>query len=411
MNKFQHLEAIRGLTSILVVIAHFACAFFPFTLFAYVTPGEYAPHSAVEQLFYKTPLAIFVSGNYALSLFLIISGYVLSHKLIGQKNVRIRVLGSALKRPVRLLGLIWFSMIVAYIFWRLGWFYNHEAAPLTSSIPWLDAYWGRVPNIGRFLRDLFTSPFSSGETYNALLWMMEIEVHLSMLTFAYVFFFGDRRYRLLALILIIFLLWGNLQSGFIVGMPLGILCAEIELYLRNKDIRLPEPLLFTMLAIGFFLGTYPPFIPASVTKNTIYGFLPLMNSTSGYPMIGGVLTFFVIIMSRRLHKILDKKWLSKLGHIGYSVFAIHLILMGSFSSALYLFLYNRLGHNGAALVSLGATFPLVIGLAIIITRLVDENFSKLANALSAYSQKVMNGWLERWRQRTKPIEANADTNK
>ncbi len=401
MNKLKHLEAVRGLTSVLVVVAHFACAFFPYTLFGPSPFGDYAPHSPVEEFFFKTPLAIFTAGQLALSLFFIMSGYVLSRSLVGRSEARIRVLGAALKRPVRLVGLIWFSMIAAYAIWRMGLFFNRDVAPLTTSVPWFSGYWGRPPIYLRLLRDLFLSPFAEGNFYNNPLWMMNIELDGSMLTFAYLFLVGDRRFRLFLLLPGIAFLWW--WGGWHAGFAIGILFAELELLFKNRNIQIPAFVLNIFFVVGILLGSYPPFLMPVVREGTIYGFLPFLEF--GYPMIGGALVFAAVLFNRRLQTALDKDWMSALGHISYSMFAIHFLVVGTFSSFLYLFLYPRLGANGAGLISLAATLILVILLGKIVTRFVDDNFSKLADAVSVHSQRILTGWLERWRRGAKPTQA------
>jgi len=130
------------------------------------------------------------------------------------------------------------------------------------------------------------------------------------------------------------------------------------------------------------------------------------TSTSAYPMIGGALTFFGLVTSRSIQKLLDRKWLSQLGDISYAIFANHLVWIGSFSSVLYLFFHVRLGPNGAAFASMTITFPVLIGVAFLVTRWVDNNFSRLANAVSRYSQKLLNSGLAWVRRQAKRLEAN-----
>ena len=401
MNKFKHLEAIRGLASVLVVVAHFACAFFPYSLFGPTSYGKFAPHSTIEPLFFKTPLAFFTAGQLALSLFFIMSGYVLSHKLVGRSESHIRVLGAALKRPVRLIGLIWFSMILAYALWHLGVYFNREAAPLTTSVPWFSSYWGRAPVFPRLLRDLFLSPFAEGEFYNGPLWMMDIELDGSMLTFAYLFLVGDRRFRLFILIPGIIALW--IWSGWHVGFAIGILFAELELILNRKNFRFPAYVPAIFLALGIFIGSYPPFLTFAVREQTVYGFLPFLEFV--YPMVGGALVFAAVLFNGPVRAALDKDWLSKLGHISYSMFAIHFLVLGTFSAFIYVRMYPTLGPNGAGLVSLLLTLIVVILLAKVVTRFVDDHFSWLADTVSATSQRILAGWLERWRARTRPTQA------
>jgi peptidoglycan/LPS O-acetylase OafA/YrhL len=384
LNKLKYIDAIRGLAALIVVLRHFRSAFFPYSAFGATTFGQYFPHSALEIFLSETMPGLLTSGNFSLTLFFVLSGYVLSFKLIGKPNVRSRVLGATLKRPVRLVGLIWLSIILAYILWKLGWYYNQEIAPLTSSVPWFSSYWGdRVPVFLRFLRDLVFYPFSKGLIYNGPLWMMDVELDGSMLTFAYVFLLGDRRFRLWVLVPGIVLLWGTYHAGF----ALGILCGEIELIIRQKGVKVPEILPIFLVIAGIIIGNYPPLVTEAIRTQTIYGFFPPMEFVHGYPMIGGVMIFLALLLSPWLQSLLSRDWLATLGHISYSVFALHFLVLGSFASLTYSLLYSKLGHNAAALISISLSIPLILVLAKLTTRWVDDNVSRLADEIGRRGEK------------------------
>lgn len=388
MNKLKYIDAIRGLAALIVVFRHFRSAFFPFSAFGETSYGQYIPHSGVEIFLSETLPGLLTSGNFALTLFFVLSGYVLSFKLIGKPNVRSRVLGAALKRPVRLVGLIWFSILLSYLLWQAGWYFNREIAPLTSSMPWFNSYWGeKVPNLLRFVRDLILYPFSRGEVYNGPLWMMDVELDGSLLTFAYVFLVGDRRFRLLVLIPGIFLLWGTYHAGF----AFGILCGEIELILKQRGIKVPEVLLFGLLVAGLLIGNYPPLVTEAIRSQTFYGYFPPMDFVHGYPMIGGVMIFLAIILSPTLQSALSQNWLARLGHISYSVFVLHFLVLGSFASLTYYLLQNQLGHNAAALISISLSMPLILFLANYTARWVDDNVSRLADEIGRRGEKFFAG--------------------
>ena len=385
-NRLRYFDAVRGLAALAVVIRHYRSAFYPYASFGGSPVAEYAPHFPFEIFLANTSLGLLTSLNFAFPMFFVLSGYVLSFKLIGKSGVRSRVLGSALKRPVRLVGMIWFSMILAYALGLLGWYYNNEIAALTTSVPWFRDYWaGRVPSILNFLRDLFVYPFTRSEIYNGPLWMMDVELTGSILTFVYLFLVGDRRWRLGILIPSILLFWW--MGTYHVGFALGILCGEIGRIVEEKGLKVNWIFPVILLCLGLVFGSYPSLITEELRARTIFAFLPYIEFHQGYHVIGGAMMLLAVVLSPALQNLLNKKWLGWLGHVSYSVFTLHFLVLGSFSSFVYYVLYSKIGHNGAAFVSFALSIPLILLLAKYAARYVDDNISRLADWIGAKSEK------------------------
>ena len=111
-------------------------------------------------------------------LFFILSGYVLSYSNLGESQRREKILASFVKRPIRLGGLVWFTMICAALLWSYGLFFNGSAADLTGSKPWFNQYWAGDFDFYRFFINFVTSSFKKGKFYNPPLWTLKIELYL-----------------------------------------------------------------------------------------------------------------------------------------------------------------------------------------------------------------------------------------
>ncbi|RJP49012.1 MAG: acyltransferase [Anaerolineaceae bacterium] len=377
-NRLGYFESIRGVAAVLVMLRHFRSAFYPYASFGNFPTFESIPHSPVENFLSETSLGLMASFNFAFPLFFVLSGFVLSFKLIGKRDVRSRILGSTSKRPVRLVGMVWFSMILAYGLQRLGWYFNDEIASLTTSVPWFQYYWtGRVPSITVFLIDLFFRPFSRGGLYNQPLWMMSVELSGSILTFAYLFLVGDRRWRLAILLPSIVFFW--VTGTYHVGFALGILCGEIAKFVSERGIKIHWTVPVILLALGWIVGSYPLVSSMEVHSQTIFAILPYIDFFQGYHVLGGAMILLAAILSPTLQARLNGDWFRSLGHVSYSIFTLHFIVLGSFSSFLYYMLYPRMGHHGAAWISIGLSIPLILLLAKYAARYVDDNVSRLAD--------------------------------
>ena len=75
-GKIQYLEGIRGVAALMVFFHHFLLAFFPSFNFA----GDPATsHLGTFELnYWRTPLSVFTNGEFMVSLFFVLSGFVLS---------------------------------------------------------------------------------------------------------------------------------------------------------------------------------------------------------------------------------------------------------------------------------------------------------------------------------------------
>ncbi|MDD5616650.1 MAG: acyltransferase [Candidatus Methanoperedens sp.] len=156
MEKIKYLDGLRGLAAFIVVLGHYAVGFYPASYTARIE--EVRADNAVDLLISGTPLNVFYGGNFAVTVFFILSGYVLSYKFFKYRDQEI-IISSAVRRYFRLLIPVLFSSIIAYSFMKLSLFYNKEAATLTTSTWWLAAYWDFNPNFIDMLKQTFVGVF------------------------------------------------------------------------------------------------------------------------------------------------------------------------------------------------------------------------------------------------------------
>ena len=142
-----------------------------------------------------------------------------------------------------------------------------------------------------------------------------------------------------------------------------------------------------LLMLGLVFGSYPSLASGELLAQTIFRFFPQIDFSQGYHVIGGAMMLLAVVLSPAIQNLLNKNWLGSLGHISYSVFTLHFLVLGSFSSFVYYVLYSKIGHNGAALVSIALSIPLILLLAKYAARYVDDNFSRLADWIGAKSAK------------------------
>jgi peptidoglycan/LPS O-acetylase OafA/YrhL len=111
-REINYLDGLRGLAALTVVFLHYVTAFYP----AFVTANYSQIHtkSGIELFIAKSPLDIFYAGNFAVCIFFVLSGYVLSMKYFQFKNQNI-LIKSAIKRYFRLVIPVFASVSIAFI--------------------------------------------------------------------------------------------------------------------------------------------------------------------------------------------------------------------------------------------------------------------------------------------------------
>jgi peptidoglycan/LPS O-acetylase OafA/YrhL len=373
-----HFDSLRGLAALLVVFAHHMAAFYPYAIFG--VQGSYLQHAEWETLFFYPPFGLLVAGQFAVCLFFILSGYVLSYNFIGEPFQSKKIIAAIVKRPVRLGGLVLFTIMLAGLLWHYGLFYNAAVAEISASKPFFISYWAGDLDISRLLTDVATSAFSAGRYYNPPLWTIKMELYGSLEVFLFVLLFGTSKYRLFLLALLLVLTRNSLYQGFVIGVIFAdmVKCGRLD---RNSLGNLRA--LSLLAPLFLFFSAYPNYVSSDFIGKTLYGFLPDDGGFGGgYPMLAAFLLFWLVVANGRSQNILHHPHLQFLGRISYGLYVIHFLVIGSFSSWLFLKLYGTLGYGATVLAVLLVGLPLIGLAAYLVTRFVDEPFVRLASYTS-----------------------------
>ncbi|MFA6508453.1 MAG: acyltransferase [Treponemataceae bacterium] len=367
MHKVKYLDGLRGCAALIVVLHHFAASFYPATYLG----ADVARHSPFDILFLTTPLGILVAGNFSVCVFFVLSGYVLSVKFFKTNDVRV-LTGGAMRRYFRLLPPVVFSMAVAWLFMVFDWFPVEQAAALSGSDRWLAKCWDFTPNFQKFLAESFFGVFFKYEaSYNSVLWTMSYEFIGSILVFSSAALLGSTPRRRWVLAIMTVFLIKTYFAAFFIGMILSDISVRDDWFYR----RIGHPVVTGVLAaVGLFLGAYPSFTDID---SSWYGFLKLETTVFGYAptfyhLIGASCVMTAVLSSRRIQAFFSHKAALFLGRISFSMYAMHVILIGSFSCALFIALRAHMGYNAAAMLTFFPTLVLTLVIGALVDRFVDQ---------------------------------------
>ncbi|MCC2546648.1 acyltransferase [Hymenobacter sp. BT175] len=384
-HNLAYLDGLRGLAACQVVAHHYLVAFYP----ALLTADPYVSHlGGAEVVIAGSPLNVLYSGNFAVCLFFVLSGLVLSEQFFRTRAVTV-LHSYAARRYVRLLVPIAFSVLLAVVIWVAGGFQNQAVAALTRA-SWLGQVWHDQPLVpAEVPADLAFDILLSGEArYNPVLWTMSLELYGSLLVFGLLAVVAPSRYR--------FWLYGVLTVGLAASeLSLFYLAFVAGVVLNDARHSGPGWLAgfrhgawpLAVLLVGLLLGSYPTadFVDVDQSLYRLLSPAWLAHETVILltHMAGAALVIAGVLGSGGLQRVLSSRPLRWLGAISFSLYLLHFLVLGSLSSALFLALQPRLGYHAAFGVMLLASGPVLLAAAYAMYRLVDLPGMRLSKWLYA----------------------------
>jgi peptidoglycan/LPS O-acetylase OafA/YrhL len=344
--RLQFLESIRGIAAFVVLLYHCTFAFFPYML------NPMAPELVHVRFGFRvvarSPLAVFYNGNFAVVVFFVLSGFVLSYSFF--RNPRHESLtAAALRRYFRLMVPVLLSVLISYLIMTRHWNHNIAAAALAHS-DWLGWWSNFTPRLwtndefGAVRQGLYGAFFNMETRYNNVLWTMAIELPGSLLVYAFLSLFGTVRNRwLLYIVCGMALAWG-LNRLYLFDFLMGVvLCdAYVRFELRDRLIDL-KWLAWPLLAIGLVFGGYNGVPGLGRISATV---LPTYFST-----IGGVMVVGVPLFSPHMQRMMHSRPLAWLGRISFGLYLVHVLILLWLTCGTYVYLRQtrHWGHDAAAL--------------------------------------------------------------
>lgn len=381
MSKILYLNGLRGFAAIMVFFDHFRGMFIPNISGYFVN--------------------FFCDSSFAVMIFFVLSGFVLSNSFFEEK-ISESFMFSSIRRYFRLEFPIIFSLIIVYLLSNLSLFYNQQIPRLTDT-GWFVTGFSGIPTILEVLFSSFIGVIFLGDFHlNPVLWTMRIEFFGSILIFAILFIFknkrfGEIKYRFLIYAFAFIFIPVSLFAAFIIGM---IICD-----IKNSQIISNHKSNFNLLysLIGIFIGSFlitflgiNGFIdyPLLTTKFLVYQrnllFFMWINSVFWFlRLIGASLVVFAFTNTNVLQYIFSKPIPIFLGKISFSLYILNYIMLCSLSSYLFLIFSNNFSNNISGLFVLVVTLPVTIVIANYVTEYIDIPGIKASKRISL----ILNRWI------------------
>ncbi|HEY0759035.1 MAG TPA: acyltransferase [Acidisarcina sp.] len=346
-ERFVELDALRGIAAMIVVLFHFS-----------IQTVMVAHQAHSRTVFLIRP---FIAGREAVILFFLLSGFVLS--LSTWKGVALPYSKYVVRRVCRIY--LPYLAALALAVGACAVFQHFFSTPA-----WPDRPWPEPPTLSTVLHHVGFIGEYDDRRYNGAFWTLVIEMRVS-LVFPFVLMALTRLRAWVAILAALTIsmtaiglvvlypasAWSRYRHGlynfhylafFIVGAILarGLTrrpSAPIHAGLRHAMV----PLSILLFSYGARLSQFVPTWSFGVT-----------GMLTDWPVaLGGVGLIYLAATHRTVKRTLGHFIPRYLGHISYSLYLVHTVILGS----LLIFFHNR--------ISIAAVFPLYIGLSIAVASL------------------------------------------
>lgn len=378
--KNKRVDGLRGIAALNVLLAHFIAAFLPMMLFKNY-PTLFAENSNPSQLFeiLTSPIiSIFYNGHFAVLIFFVLSGYVLTLPFFdGNKEYRAILQKRLWGRYFRLNIPIGFAILSSYIIYRLGLYSNIQAAKISGSINWLDSFFHDIITPDIFFKELvFDSILYGKNNLIPPLWTLKIEFIGSIYILLF-YISKPKNFVFIPLLIASTLIYAlHLQDSiYYFAIFAGSFLSSFKKLSRYRII---------IFIIGIYFGGFQ-------SHSVAYEFLPnlsiinteIWDKKTLYNSAGAVLTTLSVLLGFG-SKLFESMIFQYLGRISFSIYLLHFIVLCSISSYLHI-------HFPMNMLTLILNFTLYMSICFFIStvfeRIIDRWAIHISSKISITIQK------------------------
>lgn len=381
-GKMLYLESVRGLAALAVVFAHILTLYFPYP----EVDSEAASHgsSIINHLFYGLPFGFMIAGHFAVILFFILSGYVLTYRFYQTKDDN-EIRKQAAKRYFRLAIPVFATVMTSYFLFATGLIGHLSNVFAITGAPSAATLFQFTPDFGGALYDATLGVLINGhEQYNPVLWTMTIEFIGSFVAFGFALLVGKLRYRWAFYIGSIIALSGTYYAGFIIGLVFADLKHNAK-FLEWFESIMNKTYLTALIVIALAIASIPQ--PWTKVSDLLQVFSvpfidPMTNANIAHYVSASVIILIAISIPG-VQKFLSVKPLVWLGSLSFAIYLIHTLVLYSLGTWLFTQLWDaRLGIYYSAGISSVVVVAVTLLVAIFWKKYIDDMSVRVSRSIA-----------------------------
>ena len=273
------------------------------------------------------PGSLLISGRFAVSLFFVLSGVVLSLRHLGPNAAPERELATAVvKRLFRLLPMVVVTTGLTVALGRAGLLYHLEYAR-ASSFDWLAEKVEWQKPIQEMLRQAWYRPITEATAISPPLYTIGLEIQGSFLIFALLFLMRHVVRHRWILGFTVLVLHADSLAGFVIGLLLA------DLFQNSPSFRqwaARPALAIPILVLGLGLGSLQLGGMGNLQNPAGSPLIPPIHfGFYGWQMLGAILVLAVVLGNPAMLRVLDFPFGRWLGSVSYGLYAIHVTILSS----------------------------------------------------------------------------------
>ena len=376
-TQLDYINGLKGIGAGIVYLCHFVFAFY-YGMYSLEAADCHLPGN-LDRIIGQSPLNTFFSGNFAVRLFLVMSGYVLCLGYFKTRDKK-RLLISAFKRYIRLLPPILVCNVLICALMIFGVYQNVPVAELTGS-PWLAGFNRCEPRpLSAVWEAVFGCFFAGTNQFNGVLWTIPFLFLGALLVYAAAWLMGDKKWRYLVYAPLALALFFTDYAGVFLGF---VLCDVM--YTQTKLVawvKKQKWLCWFIFAAGFYLSSYPS--AGANLEGTLYGWIPIVMVVP-YHLIGALMLVCGVVLLEPLQKFFGHTAFVKLGNISYSLYLVHFPVIATVGCGVFVVLFGKMSYNLAVLMTFIVTT--------VVTWLVSAGFTKYIEPLGKKGELYVEQWI------------------
>lgn len=392
-RKLVHLEGMRALMALNVILCHFVCVYYPQMYFENAAKEA----SGFLSLFATTPLSALVNGNIAVMYFMVLTGFLVGMSTFTKDvhGVRLFVKKSA-NRYTRLLPVIVVATLVTYVMMKLNLLKHLSITDSMVNTKFLQGYCNFEPNIKSLVLNIFVKPFLRESDYVGPFWTIKFEFLGYILTLLLAMTFKNKPYRRLvyigvaAFIVVLTAMNFPFANMHAIIFVMGLYVADLK-YNTNPTLFSKYNTGFSKtklcLVLCYVVGIY--FSCCTMFSTPLYSWwyaIPVIHK-SLLRGLGMAILIFAFTNTPVIQKVLSWKPLLKLGEASFEIYALHWPLMLSLEAALFMAFRRSMSYNASAVLALVITIPVIFGASFLVHYLIDQ-YNKLLKKVKLRKSKV-----------------------